>query len=109
MRVDFASRKRAAILFSVASACSLVGCSPIEKQAVHLANASGCCDSLDEAQFKSLDISKETEFEIDDGSPTFQFEGGKSYFAAFALPEGKNVSRIGVKSATEGTVVRDTE
>lgn len=109
MRIDFVLRKYTAAFFLIGLLALAAGCSPIEKQAVRLANANGCCHSLDQVQFKPLESSKETEFKISEESPTFQFEDGKSYFAAYALPQTNAYTKVAVKSTVQDTFIRDTE
>lgn len=103
-----APRGGARLMWMTSGLLLMGGCSPIEKQAVHLAEANGCCSSLSQAEFRALDGRKEAEFKITESSPTFKFEEGKSYFAAYQLPEG-GLARIAVKSTVQDTFIRDTE
>lgn len=63
-----------------------------------LAQAKPCCDSLAQLPYRALDREGEFSLDIDHQSPAFQFDAGKSYFAAFRLPEWPRPLEIRITS-----------
>lgn len=82
----------------------LVACAPaLQKQHSTLATQPVCCEAIENLDFRSVPIGKAVEFKIDETSPAFEFEEGKSYFVALEIPE--YTSRIVFKSYFNGMFV----
>lgn len=63
-----------------------------------LSDAPSCCASLADLPFAPLDLSGRVVLDIDERSPAFAFETGKSFFAAFRLPDGPRPLEVSVKT-----------
>ena len=63
-----------------------------------LSDAPSCCASLADLPFAPLDPSGRVVLDIDERSPAFAFETGKSFFAAFRLPDGPRPLEVSVTS-----------
>ncbi len=61
-----------------------------------------CCTSLAELPLQSIRMGDKESFELGEGAPAFRFETGKSYFRAFALPQGPYPYRVTVSSFLMG-------
>jgi maltose operon protein len=57
-----------------------------------------CCSSLAELPVEQLQVGDKQSFELGGGSPAYRFDTGKSYFRAFALPQGPYPYRVTVRS-----------
>lgn len=57
-----------------------------------------CCTSLTELPVEPLRLGDKINFDMGDGSPAYQFDTGKSYFRAFALPKGPYPYKVTVRS-----------
>lgn len=64
--------------------------------------ASTCCASLAELPVEPLQLGDKKSFDLADNSPVFRFDTGKSYFRAFALPQGPYPYRVTVRSYLVG-------
>lgn len=68
-----------------------------------LAQTPDCCASLAELPYRDLSLAeKGARLRIDESSPVFTFEGGKSHFAAFRLPREGRPLVLGVTSFFSG-------
>jgi Maltose operon periplasmic protein precursor (MalM) len=65
--------------------------------------APSCCESMDKFKFSNLSIGK-TEIEIDEKTPAFNFDSGKSFFRAYLLPKGGSKLNISLRSYTNASV-----
>jgi Maltose operon periplasmic protein precursor (MalM) len=65
--------------------------------------APSCCESMDKFAFSDLSLGK-TEIEIDEKTPAFNFESGKSLFRAYLLPKGGGTLNISLRSYTNASV-----
>lgn len=61
---------------------------PLHRQALDHANI--CCGSYRDIQYETLQRGVEVSAVITPSSPTFEFGGKKSFFAAYELPAGEN-------------------
>jgi len=61
-------------------------------------DAAVCCNSLAEMPFQRLAPGADGEIKLDAESPLYKFSDGRSYFAAFELPDFREESRIKVRS-----------
>ena len=62
-----------------------------------LANSVPCCKSFKEMDFAPLENGL-LEFEVRTTDPTFEFDTGKSFFRAFALPPRTQTSRVTIST-----------
>lgn len=77
----------------------LAGCGhSLVESGARLADARACCDSLGALGFAKLEIGETRLLSIRAGDRAFPFDTGKSYFAAFALPETREPARFSVES-----------
>ena len=63
-----------------------------------LASATLCCQRYADISYQPLGEGKEINLTIDHASPVYPFPEGKSYFAAYRLPENKGSFTIDVSS-----------
>jgi hypothetical protein len=68
----------------------------------HYESAPVCCASLTELPVEPLKLGDKKSFDLGGGSPAYRFETGKSYFRAFALPQGPYPYRVTVSSYLVG-------
>jgi maltose operon protein len=62
-----------------------------------------CCTDPAQFKYEALPRSGSVEFTIDRDSPLFEFQGGRSFFRAFTLPEGGGSYRLDIQSFFAGT------
>ncbi|HYS44690.1 MAG TPA: MalM family protein, partial [Geobacteraceae bacterium] len=61
-----------------------------------------CCESLAGLPVAPLRLGDKKSFDLGGGSPAYRFETGKSFFRAFALPQGPYPYRVTVRSFLVG-------
>ncbi len=61
-----------------------------------------CCASLADLPVEPLQAGDKKSFDLSDGAPAYRFTTGKSYFRAFALPQGPYPYRVTVRSFLVG-------
>jgi hypothetical protein len=61
-----------------------------------------CCTDPAEFKYEPLPRSGSVDITIDRDSPLFEFQGGRSFFRAFALPEGGGSYRLDIQSFFAG-------
>lgn len=71
-----------------------------------LATRSVCCATFTEMKFSQLGTD-EVDVSLGSGSPIFTFDEGKSYFAAFKLPDNDRVPGLMFRSYLSGTFFPD--
>jgi len=65
----------------------LSGCAtPLNEQLTHLQKATVCCKHYNEINYEKLNLPDAKKVEFKPESPAFNFESGKSFFAAYQLP-----------------------
>lgn len=69
-----------------------------------LSNASVCCRDLSSLPYKELPVGAGQVVAIDASSPVYQFEEGRSYFAAYRLPVNSGDLRITVEGIVDHTL-----
>lgn len=93
MRLDMELSRR---LISSATAIGFFGCSPLPQQIEQLGEIAPCCTHASQFRFEVLKQGDEHSASFSESSPAFNFHTGKSYFAAFQLPQpnraGSNLS-----------------
>ena len=90
-------------MISLILAVLLTGCATsIEKQSASLQEANSCCTSLNELPFKPLVLSQK--IKLDQTANVFDFAKGRSYFAAYELPEG-GARKFRIKSFFNGMFI----
>jgi Maltose operon periplasmic protein precursor (MalM) len=67
-----------------------------------------CCTSLADLPVEPLLLGDKKSFDLGTGSPVYQFDTGKSYFRAFALPQGPYPYRVTVRSFIMGDNLKST-
>lgn len=84
------------LVVALLTACSAVNA--VREETYGPLNASTpCCRSFDELTYTPLPIG-DIEFDIGPTGPTFEFDTGKSFFKAFALPERTGPLKIRITS-----------
>lgn len=68
-----------------------------------------CCSDPAEFKFETLPKSGSVDVTIDRHSPLFEFQGGRSFFRAFALPEGDGGYRLDIQSFFDGSSPRTAQ
>ena len=77
----------------------LSGCAvPYSTVISHYQNAPICCTSMQEFTFESIRIGDSRGFDLNENSPAYQFDTGKSYFKAFVLPEWSSLYHVSIRS-----------
>lgn len=92
-------RNLIAILCLMLGACA----TSIDKQNPSLGYASSCCKSAAEFRYQKI-LPGMRKFKIDQNAPVFDFEKGRSYFAAFEIPEDSS-RHFRVKSYFNGMFI----
>lgn len=67
-----------------------------------------CCQQLAGLLYQTLEPGKQLQIEINLDSPSYRFESGKSFFAAYKLPENANSLTITLYSIAGKTVFKPT-
>jgi hypothetical protein len=75
----------------------------IDKQSISLQQASACCTSVAEFSYRQL-VPGMKKFRLDQNAPVFDFDKGRSYFAAFEIPED-STRHFRVKSYFNGMLI----
>ncbi|MBY4677223.1 MalM family protein [Marinobacterium arenosum] len=65
------------------------------------ADRASCCDSLAALPYQPLSADFNGEILLDEHSPVYAFEDGRSFFAAFQLPDAGSNTRIELRSLVE--------
>jgi len=85
------------LLTALALSLTLAGCGPrLLQMRATLADAPVCCERLDQLAYTPLAPGESRVINV--GPPAFRFEGGKSYFSAWALPPLQTPTRLLVES-----------
>ena len=82
-----------------------VAAADLERDLAAWRKATACCTDPAQFKFEPLPRSGAVDVTIDTHSPLFEFQGGRSYFRAFTLPEGGNY-RLDIQSFFAGTEPR---
>nr|WP_224745915.1 MalM family protein [Neiella litorisoli] len=69
-----------------------------------LSQAQSCCASIADLPFQPVALDSTTDVLIDENSPAFEFHTGKSYFAAFKLPENVPTFSVFIQSRAKKSV-----
>jgi len=87
---------------------SLASCaSPVAHQNADLQKKEICCESFQQMEFQTLPLDKEMSVSVDASARAFQFNTGKSYFAAFRLPANAQTYDIQITTSANGVSVLD--
>ena len=79
----------------------LAGCAPAYKDVlIEYENAAVCCQSISEFNFQKLRMGELYSYKINNQTPAYQFDEGKSYFLAFELPEYHEPYHVFINSYT---------
>jgi hypothetical protein len=77
----------------------LSGCAvPYSKVISQYQDAPICCTSMQEFEFEGIQIGDSRDFDLNENSPAYQFDTGKSYFKAFELPEWSSPYHLSIRS-----------
>lgn len=66
------------------------GCASLEDTRKSLVQAKLCCHSVESLPYRVVALNKIEEVSVDTKSPVFEFEDGRSFFAAFEVPPVEN-------------------
>ncbi|EOG9062611.1 MalM family protein [Vibrio fluvialis] len=93
------------------SVASLIGCTssnePNSYVDLALNQTDVCCESLSGAPWVALELSEDLNFGLDASSPVWQFDSGKSYFAAFQFADRSGNVDVRIRSVMqEGRVLK---
>lgn len=82
------------------------GCSPRYSTIIsRYEQASVCCQSIKDFRFESIQHGDSIEFKLDEESPAFVFNTGKSFFKAFTMPAYNYPYRINIHSYIQGQYI----
>lgn len=96
-------RRRLLLLLALGAVALLQACTASYGTTVQqYREAPVCCTSLAELPVESLQVGDNKSFDLGDGSPAYRFDTGKSYFRAYALPQGPYPYRVTVRSFLVG-------
>jgi len=84
----------ARILGAASVVMAATGCTTTASLTAKVDGKSPCCKSMNEFKYEVLTPSSSTAFQLNDDSPVFSFETGKSYFKAFILPSQGKFLRV---------------
>ncbi len=91
------------LLAAIGALVLVPGCATTYRTAVSgFRDAPVCCSSLAEIPVEPLKMGNSTHFTLGKGAPAFRFDTGKSYFRAFALPDGPYPYRVTIDSYLVG-------
>jgi len=85
-------------------ACTLAACASVQESAQKVEARASCCKSMAEMHFEHLRKAESQSFTLDDTSPVFSFDIGKSYFKAYTLPTGGKNTKLKVTSNPTGSI-----
>jgi maltose operon periplasmic protein len=74
------------LLFASVLLSSCASDKPLSPAKSELETAAVCCEKYQQFYFQQLKLGASESFTIDQSSPAFMFDSGKSYFKAFSLP-----------------------
>jgi len=78
---------------------ALSGCAvPYSKVISQYQSAAICCTSMQEFEFEGIRIGDSRDLDLNENSPAYQFDTGKSYFKAFELPEWPSPYHLSIRS-----------
>jgi maltose operon protein len=95
------------VLAAFAPMLAACGATLVEK-GEHLRGAQPCCADFAAIRYADLHIGETRLVSISSGDPAFQFDSGKSYFAAYALPASGQTLRLTVESYMQSTLQSPT-
>lgn len=87
----------------------LSGCASIADLKSAMDAAPLCCQSFAEFKHRPLDTATSTDLSLNENSPVFVFEAGKSYFAAYAVPAAISTRKLRVRSFITGSSAFETK
>lgn len=90
-------------------AVSLAACTTTTSLIVKVDSKVQCCNSMAEFKYDALPLGKAVAFVLNNESPVFGFETGKSYFKAFALQPSAQVKELRISSQPTGSIGFETE
>jgi hypothetical protein len=76
--------------------------SPVPRLMNDLTNARICCERFIDMPYEKLSLQQEATFAIDEKSPVYEFETGKSFFKAFELPRNERPYSVSLRSYLVG-------
>jgi hypothetical protein len=87
------------VVFWICISLVFSGCATTHRTVIkHYQAASICCESINEFNFESIQIGDTKSFDLNEKSPAYIFETGKSYFKAFVLPQSSYPYQVSVSS-----------
>lgn len=103
-----------ALLIALVAFAALAGCATdramleranrvVDKNRAELAQRGPCCRSITEFEWVPMRSGQEIEVLLDQNSPVFEFDSGKSYFISLRLPPWQAGARIDIGSRLLGS------
>jgi hypothetical protein len=84
------------------------GCATVSSLTEKLNSTQPCCTDFSQVAFKALPVGEELSFSLDDKSPVFNFDVGKSYFIGFSLPPESKSRMLQVMALPTGSTAFET-
>jgi maltose operon periplasmic protein len=75
-------------VLAIVLAIAVAGCATGSSPQVALSTAKLCCDTYKNMTFRTISLGEPVEVDISEESPAFMFPDGRSFFAAFRIPQG---------------------
>jgi hypothetical protein len=91
------------------AAILISGCTTLPDLKARLDAAPSCCVGFEQMQFDPLPAEGDILLALDDRSPAFNFETGKSYFAAYSLPATAQGKQLQVLAHPTGSIAFESQ
>jgi hypothetical protein len=95
-------------LFIAFVTLGLGACASVSELQEKVAARDSCCTSMSEFKYEALGPSTPIPFALNEQSPVFSFETGKSYFKAFSLSFNAQQKTLRVSSHPTGSIAFET-
>lgn len=93
-------------VFKICIALVFSGCATPHSTVIkYYQDASICCVSMHEFNFESIQIGDSKSFDLNENSPAYLFDTGKSYFKAFVLPRLSYPYQVSISSYMLGDYI----
>jgi hypothetical protein len=87
---------------------AVAGCSTVSELQSVLDAKQPCCKSYAEMSFQPMQTDESVDFRLNESSPVYVFDTGKSYFKAFQLPTDSTGKTLRIISSATGSVGLET-
>lgn len=92
----------------IVTVCFVGGCATVSTLTDKLNLTPPCCTDFSQLEFKALYVGEEISFDLDEKSPVFNFDVGKSYFIGFSLSPGAEGKLLQVMALPTGSTAFET-